>query len=59
MFIYWQNIDDSEKCGDSFEYYAYYTSTTADNQTMLVLTNNLYFILTISFLFPTDFYVIT
>lgn len=36
IFIYWQNIDDNEKCGDLFEYRAYYTSITADNKTMLV-----------------------
>lgn len=37
ILIYWQNIDDNEKCGDAFEYHAYYTSITADNITMLVL----------------------
>ncbi|XP_025417183.1 cytokine receptor-like [Sipha flava] len=35
VFIYWQNIDDSEKCGDSFEYFAYYTSISADNKTII------------------------
>lgn len=34
VYIYWQDIKDSEKCGDSFEYYAYYSATTEDNQTM-------------------------
>lgn len=36
VFIYWQNINDNERCGDAFEYRAYYTSISADNQTMLV-----------------------
>jgi len=42
VFIYWQNIEDNEKCGDSFEYRAYYTSTTTENKTMLVLFFNLF-----------------
>jgi len=42
VFIYWQNIEDNEKCGDSFEYRAYYTSTTSDNKTMLVLFFNFF-----------------
>jgi len=41
VFIYWQNIDDNEKCGESFEYRAYYTTTTSDNKTLLVLFFNL------------------
>lgn len=36
IYIYWQQIDDSEKCGEKFQYRAYYTSVTADNLTMLV-----------------------
>lgn len=42
VLIYWQNINDSEKCGDSFEYRVYYTSITADNNTMLVLIVHLF-----------------
>lgn len=45
VFIYWQNIDDNEKCGDSFEYRAYYTSITADNKTTFV-THYYLFLLT-------------
>uniref|UniRef100_A0A2S2NC68 Cytokine receptor n=1 Tax=Schizaphis graminum TaxID=13262 RepID=A0A2S2NC68_SCHGA len=39
VFIYWQNIDDNEKCGESFEYRAYYTTTTSDNKTLIHRSN--------------------
>ncbi|XP_022172088.1 cytokine receptor-like isoform X2 [Myzus persicae] len=42
VFIYWQNIEDNEKCGDSFEYRAYYTSTTPDNKTIIHRSNETY-----------------
>ncbi|XP_060857654.1 cytokine receptor-like isoform X2 [Metopolophium dirhodum] len=42
VFIYWQNIEDNEKCGDSFEYRAYYTSTTTDNKTTIHRSNETY-----------------
>jgi len=32
IVIYWQTIEDNEKCGESFEYIAYYIYTTEDNQ---------------------------
>lgn len=34
VFIYWQNIEDNEKCGESFEYLVYYTTLAANNSTM-------------------------
>ncbi|XP_022168704.1 cytokine receptor-like [Myzus persicae] len=42
VFIYWQNIEDNEKCGDSFEYRAYFTSTTTDNKTIIHRSNETY-----------------
>ncbi|KAL5237172.1 hypothetical protein ACI65C_004582 [Semiaphis heraclei] len=42
VFIYWQNIEDNEKCGDSFEYRAYYTSTTIDNKTIIHHSNEIF-----------------
>ncbi|XP_008178335.1 cytokine receptor-like isoform X1 [Acyrthosiphon pisum] len=42
VFIYWQQIDDSEKCGDSFEYRAYYTSTTEQNKSIIHYSNEIY-----------------
>ncbi|KAL5237159.1 hypothetical protein ACI65C_004569 [Semiaphis heraclei] len=42
IFIYWQNIEDNEKCGDLFEYRAYYTSTTTDNKTIIHRSNETY-----------------
>lgn len=38
VVIYWGEIDEEDKCGDSFGYLAYYTSTTPDNKTMFVPT---------------------
>lgn len=34
IFVYWQNIEDNEKNGGSFEYHAFCTSITPDNKTM-------------------------
>lgn len=42
VFIYWQKIDDSEKCGDSFEYRAYYTSTTEQNETTIHFSDEIF-----------------
>ncbi|XP_015374599.1 PREDICTED: cytokine receptor-like [Diuraphis noxia] len=42
VIIYWQKIDDSEKCGDSFEYRAYYTSTTEQNKTTIHYSDEIY-----------------
>ncbi|VVC44107.1 Hypothetical protein CINCED_3A018202 [Cinara cedri] len=42
VYIYWQNIDDSEKCGDLFEYRAYYTTVMADNITIIHSSNETY-----------------
>ncbi|XP_026821752.1 cytokine receptor-like isoform X1 [Rhopalosiphum maidis] len=42
VFIYWQKIDDSEKCGDSFQYRAYYTSNTTQNKTTIHYSNEIY-----------------
>ncbi|VVC42350.1 Fibronectin type III,Immunoglobulin-like fold [Cinara cedri] len=42
VYIYWQNIDDSEKCGDLFEYRVYYTTVMADNITIIHSSNETY-----------------
>eukprot|EP00102_Acyrthosiphon_pisum_P024183 XP_016661393.1 PREDICTED: phosphatidylinositol phosphatase PTPRQ isoform X2 [Acyrthosiphon pisum] len=42
VFIYWQNIEDNEKCGDSFDYLAYYTCTTTDKKTIIHRSNETY-----------------
>ncbi|XP_050425934.1 cytokine receptor-like isoform X2 [Adelges cooleyi] len=42
VLIYWQHLDDKEKCGDSFEYRAYYVTMTADNQTVYHQSNETY-----------------
>ncbi|KAF0749600.1 Uncharacterized protein FWK35_00019871 [Aphis craccivora] len=42
IFIYWQKIDDSEKCGDSFEYRAYYTSNIMPHETTIHYSNEIY-----------------
>jgi len=34
VLVYWQTIEDNEKCGESFEYIAYYVYKTEDEQTM-------------------------
>ncbi|XP_060848047.1 cytokine receptor-like [Rhopalosiphum padi] len=34
VLVYWQTIEDNEKCGESFEYIAYYVYKTEDEQTI-------------------------
>lgn len=36
VFIYWHNINENEKCHNSFEYLVYYTVATNDNTTRSV-----------------------
>ncbi|KAL4103291.1 hypothetical protein QTP88_018668 [Uroleucon formosanum] len=42
IYIYWQEVDNSEKCGDSFEYRVYYTSTTKQNESTIHYSNEVY-----------------
>ncbi|XP_025196270.1 cytokine receptor-like [Melanaphis sacchari] len=42
VFIYWQKIDDREKCGDSFEYRAYYNLNSKKNETIIYSSNEIY-----------------
>ncbi|XP_025196272.1 cytokine receptor-like [Melanaphis sacchari] len=42
VLVYWQTIEENEKCGESFEYIAYYVYTTADKQTINRRSDEMY-----------------
>ncbi|CAH1731218.1 unnamed protein product [Aphis gossypii] len=42
VLVYWKTIEDNEKCGESFEYIAYYVYTTADKLTITRRSDEMY-----------------